>query len=134
MAPPMAASALGLAVPVIADLAGEIAGSWPSDPVDIGIVEGAGGVASPLAGDGDSAALARELTADAAILVADAGLGTINVVRLSCAALSPIPVVVHLNRFDPGADLHRRNRAWLVDHDGLNVTTGIAELTDRVRS
>ena len=48
------------------------------------------------------------------MLVADAGLGTINSVRLSVGALAgPRGLVVFLNRFDAADDLHRRNRDWL---------------------
>jgi dethiobiotin synthetase len=55
--------------------------------------------------------------------VADAGLGTINAVRLSMEALveRSTPVVV-LNRYDPSSDLHRRNLAWLRDVDAMEVT------------
>ena len=63
------------------------------------------------------------------MLVADAGLGTINAVRLCVDALgaagadggvAPRPAVV-LNRFDERTELHRRNRAWLEDVDGYDV-------------
>ena len=49
------------------------------------------------------------------VLVADAGLGTINAVLLSRDAFRAVghEVVVVLNRFDEGDDLHRRNAAWL---------------------
>lgn len=136
MAPPMAADVLGQAVPAIASLAGEIARSWGGSaggpPPDLGLVEGAGGVASPLADDGDSAALARALEVDAVVVVADPALGVINSVRLSVAALCPLPVVVHLNRFDPGDDLQRRNAAWLRSRDALDVTTSVGQLLDRL--
>ena len=61
------------------------------------------------------------------MLVADAGLGTLNAVRLSADALTgagrlaPEHLAVVLNRFDPGDDLHRRNRSWLTDRVGLSV-------------
>ena len=42
-------------------------------------------------------------------------------------------MVVVLNRFDHQDDLHRRNRAWLVDRDGVDVVTGVAGLVDRLR-
>ena len=144
MAPPMAAAVLGRPVPDISSLVEEIEGSWgpagspgrPGDPVaggvDLGLVEGAGGVASPLGADGDSATLARALGVDVVVLVADPGLGVINSVRLSVAALRPLPVVVRLNRFDPGDDLQRRNADWLRDRDGLGVTTSIGELLGRL--
>ena len=90
----------------IGDLLEEL--SWPAEQVDVGLVETAGGVRSPLAGDGDGAALSRALDPDLAVLVADAGLGTINAVRLTAEALDA-PFVVVLNRFDPSSDLQRRN-------------------------
>lgn len=121
MAPPMAAARLGVCPPLIRELIHEINEGWPSPGADVGLVEGAGGVASPLAIDGDSSDLARWLGADLVVLVADAGLGTINAVRLAARALEPLPLVVYLNRFDPGQELHSRNRAWLTEVDGLQL-------------
>ena len=65
---------------------------------------------------------------DLVVLVADAGLGTINSVRLSVAALDGHHVVVVLNRFDPDDELHVLNRAWLTDRDQIEVVTSTAEL------
>lgn len=118
MAPPMAAAALGLPPFTLAELLPD----WPT-PVEVGVVETAGGVRSPLAADGDCADYARLLDPDLVLLVADAGLGTINLVRLSTAALAPLAVRVLLNRFDPGSDLHQRNRAWLQEEDRFDVVT-----------
>jgi dethiobiotin synthetase len=129
MAPPMAADVLARPPFTIADLVGEL--RWP-DLVDVGVVETAGGVRSPIAADGDSAALARAVAPDAVVLVADAGLGTINSVRLSVAALDGLPVVVVLNRFDGADELHRRNLDWLRTRDGYDVNTGGHELAGRV--
>jgi dethiobiotin synthetase len=137
MAPPMAAEVLGRPPFTVADLAEEIA--WP-DGVEVGLVESAGGVRSPLAADGDATDLAAHLRPDLVLLVADAGLGTINSVRLTADAVraawdrSPGPtLVVLLNRFDPHDDLHRRNAAWLADRDGLSVVTAIEPLAALVR-
>jgi dethiobiotin synthetase len=91
--------------------------------VGVGLVEAAGGVRSPVAADGDAVALAGALHPERIVLVADAGLGTINGVRLSLAALAGWPVTVVLNRFDPGDDLHRRNLEWLAGRDGHPVVT-----------
>src|SRR5205085_2742200 len=70
---------------------------------------------------------------DGVVLVADAGLGTINSVRLSAARLVEVtglqPIVL-LNRYDDGDDLHRRNRQWLTDRDGFVVATDVAALAD----
>lgn len=121
LAPPMAAVALGLPPPTVADLVGELV--WPSPAVDVGLVETAGGVRSPQAADGDVLDMVSALAPDRVVLVADAGLGTINAVRLSMEALveRSTPVVV-LNRYDPSSDLHRRNLAWLRDVDAMEVT------------
>jgi dethiobiotin synthetase len=123
MAPPMAADVLGRPAFTINELIAELA--WPQHPVDVGLAETAGGVRSPLAADGDCLDYCAVLAPDLVVLVADAGLGTINAVRLNVAALAPlgVPTVVVLNRFDAGSDLHRRNLDWLRHRDGLEVVT-----------
>jgi dethiobiotin synthetase len=121
MAPPMAAEALGFAEFTIAELASEVLRDASRD--SIVFVESAGGVRSPLAADGDTVSLASALRATLVILVADAELGTINLVRLSTAALAGERFVVYLNRFDTGTELHVRNRDWLTARQGLEVVT-----------
>ena len=91
-------------------------------------MESAGGVRSPLATDGDTVALASAVRPERVVLVADAGLGTINGVRLAAAALDPWPVTVILNRFDPIDDLHARNADWLAGRDGYDVVVDPADL------
>ena len=125
MAPPMAADALGLPPFTIADLVDEL--RWPGD-ADVGLLEGVGGPRSPLAADGDTVALAERAGADLVVLVADAGLGTINAVRLSTAVFVACPVVVVLNRYDATDGLHVRNRRWLVDQDQLCVVSDVHDL------
>jgi dethiobiotin synthetase len=125
MAPPMAADALGRPGFTVADLVKELA--WPVG-VAVGLVECAGGVRSPLASDGDAVALAEALQPERVVLVADAGRGAINAVRLAAAALAGWPVSVVLNRFDGALDLHQRNRAWLAERDGLHVVLDGADL------
>jgi dethiobiotin synthetase len=125
MAPPMAADALGRPAFTVADLARELA--WPPG-VAVGLVECAGGVRSPLATDGDAPALAEALHPERVVLVAEAGLGAINAVRLATAALAEWPVSVVLNRFEPALDLHQRTRAWLAERDGLHVVFDGADL------
>jgi dethiobiotin synthetase len=130
MAAPMAAEALRRPPFTISDLVGET--TWP-DAVRVGLVEGAGGVRSPLAVDGDCVDLVHAMRPDAVVLVADAGLGTLNLVRLSTGALAGLPVLVHLNRFDPTDDLHRRNKGW-IERDGLQVETSVPVLARRLAS
>jgi dethiobiotin synthetase len=131
MAPPMAADALGRSSFTIADLVGEL--RWPDD-VDVGYVETAGGVRSPLASDGDTLDLVAALRPDHVVLVADAGLGTINAVRLSCPPLAALAsVTVFLNRYDADDDLHRRNRKWLADREALAVVTSVEPLVASMR-
>lgn len=121
MAPPMAAEVLDRPPFGIADLVEEI--EWPAYAVDVGLVETAGGLRSPLANDGDCLAFCEALSPDAGVLVADAGLGTINSVRLTADAMKHlgIPVVIVLNRYNHDSELHRRNLAWLRDRDGFDV-------------
>jgi len=130
MAPPMAADALGKPRIEIAELARE---TDFSDGVDLGLVETAGGVRSPLAHDGDTVDLIGLLGPDAVVLVGDAGLGTINAVLLSYAALAPARVHVFLNRFDAGNALHVANRMWLSERFGLHVVTDVDTLAGVVR-
>jgi dethiobiotin synthetase len=125
MAPPMAAEALGRPAFTVADLADELA--W-APGVGVGLVESAGGVRSPLADDGDTVDLAAALRPDRIVLVAAAGLGTINGVRLAAGALAPWPLTVVLNRFDPDDDLHGRNADWLAGRDRLDVVVDVADL------
>jgi dethiobiotin synthetase len=131
-APPMAADELGRPPFTVADLAAEI--EWEAG-TDIGFVEGVGGPRSPLASDGDTVDLVRALDPDLIVLVADAGLGTVNAVRLSAAVLADRPLVVALNRF--GADpaqtrLHARNHDHHTGVDRFAVVTSPAALAARV--
>ncbi len=129
MAPPMAAESLGRAPFTINELAAEVKGSWPTPGPEIAVVEGTGGVASPQADDGDTVALVDALGPDVVVVVTDAALGALNLVRLSAAALGSRPLVVHLNRWDPDDAIQVANRRWLMGRDGFTVTTAIAELT-----
>jgi dethiobiotin synthetase len=135
MAPPMAAESLGRPSFAIDDLMLELV--WPDQAIDVGLVETAGGVHSPLAADGDCLDYCAALAPDLMVLVADAGLGTVNAVRLSTEAMArlDVSIVVVLNRFDAGADLQQRNLEWLRDRDGRQVLTipaGDAALMDIV--
>jgi dethiobiotin synthetase len=138
MAPPMAADALGREPVRVADLVHETASSWhdpllPSGVAEVGLVELAGGTWSPIAHDGDGIAFSAAVAPDVVVLVADAGLGTLNAVRPAVAALAVVaPVLVLLNRYDRSAELHRRNLAWLREHDGIDATTTVGELAARL--
>ena len=128
MAPPIAAQALGMPPFTVADLVEEL--DWPQERVDVGVVETAGGVRSPQAEDGDVCDLVAALAPDLVLLVADAGLGTINSIRLTMDALGGgpagsggSPVVVVLNRFDGKHEIHRRNHEWLLEREGYQMVT-----------
>ena len=128
MAPPMAAAALGRTVPMLGELVAETA--FPA--VDITFVETAGGVRSPIASDGDCLDFVRALHPDVIVLCADAGLGTINSVRLCLTAIHSPTVITFLNRFDGHTPLHALNRNWLRDTDGYAIATSIRELADHI--
>jgi dethiobiotin synthetase len=127
MAPPMAADALGRDLPSLAELVELIV--WPAPAPQVRWVELVGGPRSPLAADGDGVDLTRALAPDRVVLVADAGLGTINAVLLSSAPFQSLGLepTVLLNRYDAAVDLHQRNRAWLEARGaGLVVTSAVA--------
>lgn len=121
MAPPMAADALGCSPLWLDELVSELV--WPAN-IDLGLVETAGGLYSPIAHDADNARLIECLAPDAVLLVADAGLGTLNAVRSCLPALGGQDVAVLLNRFDATQDVHRRNRDWLL-REGVRVMTDV---------
>jgi dethiobiotin synthetase len=125
MAPPMAADVLGRPAIKLEDLLAET--QWPSD-ADLILIETAGGLCSPIAHDADNLELIARLKPTQVILVADAGLGTLNSVRLCLRALTPIPTVVFLNRFEANHELHRRNRLWL-EREGVQVVVRVEEVT-----
>ena len=121
MAPPMAADALALPSFTLDELVEEL--RWPDAPVDVGFVETAGGLRSPIADDGDCLSLVVAVMPDIVLLVADAGLGTINAVRLTMDALVRLPahLAIVLNRFNAGSELHQRNKSWLENRDDMHV-------------
>jgi dethiobiotin synthetase len=122
MAPPMAADAGGRPRRTRAALLDEIA--WPADAA-LRVLETAGGLLSPIAHDADNLQLIERLAPARVVLVADAGLGTLNAVRLCARALSGFELTVFLNRYDAGNALHRANRAWLTERYGLPATPEI---------
>jgi dethiobiotin synthetase len=128
MAPPIAATQLGRRAFTIADLVAAI--TWP-DRCAVGFVEGAGGVRSPLASDGDTVHLVRALAPDVVLVVAHAGLGAINSVRSALDALADVPVVVALNHFDADDAVHHANLDWLVTRDAVDIVVDPVELADR---
>jgi dethiobiotin synthetase len=130
MAPPMAADALGLPAFSMTELVGEL--DAPEGATVL--IESAGGVRSPLAADGDTVDLVAALRPALVVLVADAGLGTINAVQLSAAALGAHTVVVYLNHFDENDDLHRRNAEWLRSQAARNVVTSIEVLASQIEA
>ena len=131
LAPPMASDVLGRGRVGLTALLDEL--TWPADETDVGFVETAGGLRSPIAHDADNAHLIRRIDPDIVVLVAPAGLGVINLVRLSVGALHPaLDVIVVLNRYVADDDTHRRSAEWLVDNDGLEVVTSVDALATRL--
>ena len=126
LAPPMAADALGRTRISLDEMLVEIV--WP-DNIDVGVVEAVGGPYSPIAHDGDSLDLIQRLQPDSVLLIADAGLGMLNAVRLSLNCVGDIPTTVFLNRFDANIELHRLNRQWLHERYGITTAIDMRELT-----
>ena len=134
MAPPMAADALDRERIDLSDLVDEVASSWNDDASRVGLVELAGGLWSPIAHDGDGLDLTRALTPETVLLVADAGLGTLNSIRPAVASLAAIaPTLVFLNRYDATVELHRRNAEWLDAREGVNPIVELDVLIRAIR-
>ena len=137
LAPPMAAAALQLPRFTIAELINDLAPST----ADIVFIEGAGGLRSPFAQDGDTLALFHATEPDVVVVVADSELGTINALRLTIDALNNATIttptiIAYLNRFEERNELHSRNRAWLTHEDHFTVITspsGLAEFLTNLR-
>jgi dethiobiotin synthetase len=103
----------------------------------VALVEGAGGLRSPYAPDGDCLDFACVLEPDVVILVSGAELGCLHEVRSCVEDLVSrglgTPVVV-LNRFDATNELHLANEAWLREREGWEVYTEISALADHIES
>ena len=135
MAPPMAADALGEPEFTVEDLASEI--HWPLPAPDIAFIETAGGVRSPQAINGDAVSLIELLQPDTVLVIADAGLGTINSVTLTLEAIDKgahvaTPIVI-LNRYDANDEIHRRNLDWLKAHLSCDVFVSVQSVMARLR-
>ena len=151
LAPPMAARKLGRPCPSLDELA-RICRSAPA-PVgveacvgdagagdaeesagsaDLCIVEGAGGLYSPLAADGDNLDLIERLDPDRVVVVAPAGLGAIHDVVACAAPLADRGPVVFLNRFNSREEVHVLNLNWLTKVRGLMAVTSLENLAERV--
>ena len=128
LAPPMAASKLGRICPTVDELA---AGCRFGATVDIGLVEGVGGLYSPLASDGHNLDLIERIEPDLVIVVASAALGGIHDSMACTLPLSAYRHAVFLNRFDSRLEVHALNVQWLRDA-GLAVATSLSELADIV--
>jgi dethiobiotin synthetase len=126
IAPFMAADTLGRPRFTVGDLIDEIA--WPP-AVRLGLMEGLGGVRSPISHDGgDTIDLIEALAPDLVVLVAEAGLGTLNAVRTCLPALEGFRVAVMLNRYDALDDLHPRNAGWLTQWLDVPICTSVADV------
>ena len=126
LAPPMAARKLGRICPTVDELA---AGCRFGTTVDIGLVEGVGGLYSPLASDGHNLDLIERIEPDLVIVVASAALGGIHDSMACTLPLSAYRHAVFLNRFDPRIEVHALNLQWLRDA-GLAAATNPSELAD----
>ncbi|MDE0161825.1 MAG: dethiobiotin synthase [Acidimicrobiaceae bacterium] len=128
LAPPMAADKLGRICPTVDELATICRfGST----VGIGLVEGVGGLYSPVAPDGHNLDLIERIEPDLVIVVAPAGLGGIHDSMACASPLAAYRHAVFLNRFDPRIEVHSLNLRWLRDA-GLAVATSLPELADIV--
>ena len=128
LAPPMAARKLGRVCPTLDELAGSCRFATT---VDVALVEGVGGLYSPMAPDGHNLDLIERIGPDLVIVVASAALGGIHDTMACTLPLSAHRQAVFLNRFDRQTEVHILNVRWLRDA-GLVVATSLPELADIV--
>ena len=124
LAPPMAARRLGRVCPTLDELAGNCRFAATAD---IGLVEGVGGLYSPIASDGHNLDLIERIGPDLVIVVASAALGGIHDTLACTLPLSGYRQAVFCNRFDHQTEVHVLNVDWLRD-TGLEVATSLSEL------
>ena len=130
LAPPMAADQLGRTCPTLDELASDCCFDAT---VDIGLIEGVGGLYSPLASDGHNLDLIERIGPDLVIVVASADLGGIHDTMACTLPLSAYGRAVFCNWFDPRIEVHFLNVRWL-RQAGLEVATSLPELADVVLS
>ena len=128
LAPPMAARKLGRVCPALDQMA---ANCRFAATVDVGLVEGVGGLYSPMASDGHNLDLIERIELDLVIVVASAALGGIHDAMACTLPLSAYQRAVFFNRFDPQTEVHVLNARWLRD-TGLEVATSLPELASIV--
>ncbi len=128
LAPPMAASRLERACPTLDEMASNCCFEAT---VDIGLVEGVGGLYSPIASDGHNLDLIERVQPDLVVVVASAALGGIHDTMACTLPLSAYRLAVFCNRFDPRDDVHVLNVRWLRD-TGLDVAVSLPELAAMV--
>lgn len=128
LAPPMAAARLDRPCPGLDEL---VQACRFADGADVGIVEGVGGLYSPLAADGCNLDLIERLDPTTVLVVAEAGLGAIHSVLACVLPLAGRRTLVFLNRFDPADEVQQLNLQWLRD-GGWTVDTRVEDLADRL--
>ncbi len=105
MAPPRAAQLLGMDPFTIADL--EMTAAPATDWI---VTEGAGGVASPIASNGDNRDYIDAFGADHILVVAHAGLGAVNACTLVHSYLGQRTHSFFLNWYDEANPVHSDNQ------------------------
>ena len=128
LAPPMAARKLGRVCPTVEELSHYCRFTATTD---VGLVEGVGGLYSPMASDGHNLDLIERTKPDLIVVVASAALGGIHDAMAATLPLAARRHAVFLNRFDPRTEVHVLNVRWLRDA-GLAIATTVTELADIV--
>ena len=122
LAPPMAATQLGVTPPSKADL---LKFAAVGEECNVVFFETAGGLRSPQASDADAIDLCVALEPDVVLLISDSILGTLSNVRLCHEVLErqleKSKVFVVLNDRSGNGELFARNVNWLRDVDSFDV-------------
>ena len=114
------------------------------DGIQVGIIEGAGGILSPLCADGDFIDLMYLQKVDVVLCVAEATLGSLNSI-LSCyygfrdqmnsrgyTSLENIDFLIYLNKFESENRTNELNYLWLRQNTDFKVFTKISEIVQHL--
>jgi dethiobiotin synthase len=124
----------------------ELSGIVFQPNIDIGILEGAGGILSPICTDGDFIDLMEIQKIDLILCVADSTLGSLNSIltnyfgfryqaeQRNYPHLINVEFVIYLNRFDDNSGVDMLNFEWLKENLNLPIYNEINELGDYVKT
>lgn len=98
------------------------------EDANVVLTEGAGGLLSPLTEDGSNLDLIKAINPDLVVVVTEAALGMINLVRMTMGFLTDFAAVVYVNRYEEEKLEKRLSVKWLKSIDKFMLFNTVDEL------